>query len=69
MCTDLNQEARCRPTHLCLFKTQATGDDQGRKTNIEIGCWSSGQPRPLLANPLMPSEKQITNVTIKQLSN
>ena len=33
MCTDLNQVARCRPTHLCLFKTQATGDDQGCKTN------------------------------------
>ena len=31
---------------------------------IEIVCWYSGQPRPLLANPLMPSEKQMTNVTI-----
>ena len=30
---------------------------------IEIGCWSSGQPRPLLANHLMPSEKQMTKVT------
>ena len=35
---------------------------------IEIGCWYSGQPRPLIANPLIPSEKQTTNVTIKQLS-
>ena len=34
---------------------------------IEIGCWFSGQPRPLIANPLMPSEKQMTKVTIKQL--
>ena len=34
---------------------------------IEIGCWSSGQPRLLIANPLMPSEKQMTKVTIKQL--
>ena len=37
-------------------------------TLIEIGCWYSGQPRPLIANPLMPSEKQMTKVTIKQLS-
>ena len=29
---------------------------------IEIGCWYSGQPRPLIANPLMPSEKQTTKV-------
>ena len=36
---------------------------------IEIGCWSSGQPRPLLANPLMPHEKQMAKVTIKHLSN
>ena len=35
---------------------------------IEIGCLSSGQPRPLIANHLMPSEKQTTKVTIKQLS-
>ena len=35
---------------------------------IEIGCWYSGQPRPLIANPLMPSEKQTTKVTIKQSS-
>ena len=34
---------------------------------IEIGCWYSGQPRPLIANPLMPSENQMTKVTIKQL--
>ena len=27
---------------------------------IEIGCWSSCQPRPLLANRLMPSDKQMT---------
>ena len=33
---------------------------------IEIGCWYSGQPRPLIAKPLMPSEKQTTKVTIKQ---
>ena len=33
MCTD--QVARCMPTHLCLFKTQATGDDQGCKTNLD----------------------------------
>ena len=36
---------------------------------IDIVCWYSGQPRPLIANRLMPSEKQMTNVTIKQLSN
>ena len=33
---------------------------------IEIGCWYSGQPRPLIANPLMPSEKQMTKVAIRQ---
>ena len=35
---------------------------------IELGCWYSGQPRPLIADPLMPSEKQMAKVTIKQLS-
>ena len=35
---------------------------------IEIGCLYSGKPRPLIANPLMPSQKQMTKVTIKQLS-
>ena len=34
---------------------------------IEIGCWYSGQARPLIAKPLMPCEKQMTKVTIKQL--
>ena len=32
---------------------------------IEIGCWSSGRPRQLLANCLTPNEKQITKVTIR----
>ena len=32
---------------------------------IEIGCWSSGRPRQLLANLLMPNEKVMTKVTIR----
>ena len=35
---------------------------------IEIRCWYSGQPIPLIATHLMPSEKQTTKVTIYQLS-
>ena len=29
---------------------------------IEIGCWSSDQPRPLISNHLMSSETQMTKV-------
>ena len=64
VCTDLNQDVG---THICVcLKHRLLVMIQVVKL-IEIGCWYSGQPRPLIANPLMPSEKQMTKVTIMQL--
>ena len=64
VCTDLNQDVG---THICVcLKHQLLVMIWVVKL-IEIGCWYSGQPRPLIDNPLMPSEKQMTKVTIKQL--
>ena len=63
VCTDLNQDVG---THICVcLKHQLLVMIWVVKL-IEIGCWYSGQPRPLLANPLMPSKKHMTKVTIKQ---
>ena len=72
MCTDLNQDARCRPgvgLPICVCLKHKLLVMISVVKLIEIVCWYSGQPRPLIANPLMPSENQMTNVTIKQLSN
>ena len=65
VCTDLNQDVGI-PICVCL-KHRLLVMIRVVKL-IEIGCWYSGQPRPLIANRLMPSEKQMTKVTIKQLS-
>ena len=63
VCTDQNQDV---PICVCL-KHRLLVMIRVVKL-IEIGCWYSGQPRPLIANLLMPSETQMTKVTIKQLS-
>ena len=64
VCTDLNQDVG---THICVCLKHRLLVMIWVVKLIEIGCWYSGQPRPLIANPLMPSEKQMTKVTIKQL--
>ena len=64
VCTDLNQGVG---THICVCLKHRLLVMIWVVKLIEIGCWYSGQPRPLIANPLMPSEKQMTKVTIKQL--
>ena len=63
VCTDLNQDVG---THICVCLKHRLLVMIRVVKLIEIGCWYSGQPRPLIANPLMPSEKQMTKVTIKQ---
>ena len=50
ICTDLNHGVGI-PICVCLEK-HASGDDMVVK-RIEIGCWSSGQPIPLLDNILV----------------
>ena len=63
MCTGLNQDVGI-PICVCL-KHRLLVMIWVVKL-IEIGHWYSGQPRPLITNPFMPSEKQTTKVTIKQ---
>ena len=67
VCTDLNPDVG---THICVCLKHRLLVMIWVVKLIENGCWYSGQPRPLIlvANPLMPSEKQMTKVTIKQLS-
>ena len=51
MCTDLNQDVGI-PICVCL-KHRLPVMIWVVKLIIEIGCWSSGQPMPLLANLLI----------------
>ena len=64
VCTGLNQDVG---THICVCLKHRLLVMIWLVKPYEIGCWDSGQPRPLIANHLMPSEKQTTKVTIKQL--
>ena len=63
MCTALNQDVGI-PICVCLKHRLLVMIWLVKL--IEIGCCSSGQPRPLIANPLMSSEKQMTKGAIKQ---
>ena len=57
VCTGLNQDVG---THICVCLKHRLLVMIWLVKLIEIGCWC--QPRPLIANPLMPSEKQTTDI-------
>ena len=58
MCTDLNQDVGI-PICVCL-KHRLLVMILVLKL-IEIGCWYSGQPRPLIVNPLIEADNKGDN--------